>query len=63
MRIGCQRYKHGEWENFKRPEISSMADRAWDWWKDHKEMLFSACSLQVKMAAAAAKEKSKAETV
>jgi len=51
MQIGCERHTHTEWNKFNRPTISKMADGAWNWWKEHKDMLMLACDIQVKQAA------------
>ena len=51
MQIGCERHTHTEWNEFNRPTISKMADSAWNWWKEHKDMLMLACDIQVKQAA------------
>ena len=51
MQIGCERHTHTEWNKFNRPTISKMADGAWNWWKEHKDMLMLACDIQVKQSA------------
>ena len=60
LKIGCQRHKHSEWKAFKRTDIAPMASNAWDWWKEHKDFLMSACELHRKQSdieVNAAKEK------
>ena len=47
MTIGCQHFTHKEWEGFTRVEITPMASKAWDWWKENKAMLFNFCKKQV----------------
>ena len=51
MQIGCERHTHTEWNEFNRLTISKMAAGAWNWWKEHKDMLMLACDIQVKQAA------------
>jgi len=50
MQIGCEYHSHKEWKKFNRVQITKMADKAWDWWKEHKTMLLAACDIQVKQA-------------
>lgn len=52
MEIGCERHTHEEWSAFDRVRISEMAEHAWDWWKEHKELLLAACDLHRKQAEA-----------
>ena len=51
MQIGCERHTHTEWNEFNRLTISKMAAGAWNWWKEHKDMLMLACDIQVKQSA------------
>ncbi len=57
MQIGCERHTHKEWASFKRDVISGMADKAWDWWKQHKDMLLGFCAVNAAEASKVEKEK------
>jgi len=50
MKIGCELHTHKEWAEFKRQRISAMDTKAYDWWKEHKDMLLGLCKLNAEAA-------------
>ena len=44
MRIGCQRYKHANWESFTDGQISDMESRAPEFWAQWKAPLLAMCA-------------------
>lgn len=44
MRIGCKRYTHQEWSEFKDPTIAAMDSEALEFWNEWKEPLMMMCN-------------------
>ncbi|APC01353.1 pentapeptide repeat-containing protein [Polynucleobacter asymbioticus] len=43
MRIGCKRYTHQEWAEFKDPTIATMDSKALNFWGEWKDTLLTIC--------------------
>ena len=43
MRIGCKRFTHQEWSEFKDPTIAAMDSKALEFWNEWKEPLMMMC--------------------
>ncbi|MES2586967.1 MAG: pentapeptide repeat-containing protein, partial [Pseudomonadota bacterium] len=43
MRIGCKRFTHQEWSEFKDPTIADMDSKALEFWNEWKEPLMVMC--------------------
>ena len=43
MRIGCKRYTHQEWAEFKDPTIAAMDSKALNFWGEWKDTLLTIC--------------------
>ena len=53
MRIGCKRYTHQEWSEFKDPTIAAMDSKALDFWNEWKAPLMTMCEKHSKNKEAA----------
>ena len=49
MRIGCKRYTHQEWSEFKDPTIAAMDSKALDFWNEWKAPLMTMCEKHSKV--------------
>ena len=53
MRIGCKRFTHQEWSEFKDPTIAAMDSKALEFWNEWKEPLMMMCEKHSIVAEAA----------